>query len=135
MYSLMSMQRVKDGLRMAGDKLKSLGGQAFKKAQSFDDAYSNKIADMYKGAPGPVSVVGNVIAGGHPSLRKADPDNVITNKLGHQMYAYGVPAVNALSKYAAPIGGVTLAGKGLMDIANSFGNKADEPEENTLPMS
>jgi len=45
-----------------------------------------------------------------------------------------VMGANVASRYALPAGGVTLAGKGLMDIAARFGSPADEPEPNQLPL-
>lgn len=47
--------------------------------------------------------------------------------------AYGV--ANVASRYALPAGGVTLAGKGLLDIASMFGGQADQPEPNQLPLN
>ena len=46
-----------------------------------------------------------------------------------------VLGTNLASKYALPAGGVTLAGKGLMDIAARFGSPADEQEPNQLPLA
>ena len=46
-----------------------------------------------------------------------------------------VMGANVASRYALPAGGVTLAGKGLMDIAAAFGGAADEPAPNQLPLN
>ncbi len=51
-----------------------------------------------------------------------------------EAFTAGVAATNIASKYALPAGGVTLAGKGLLDMAARFGSPADEPEPNQLPL-
>ena len=45
-----------------------------------------------------------------------------------------IGGANIAARYALPAGGVTLAGKGLMDMAAMFGSSADEPEPNQLPL-
>lgn len=47
----------------------------------------------------------------------------------------GVASANMASRYLLPAGGVTLAGKGLYDLATQFGNAADYPEQQTLTLS
>ena len=46
----------------------------------------------------------------------------------------GVLGANIASRYALPAGGVTLAGKALIDMTTRFGGVADQPEPNTLSM-
>jgi hypothetical protein len=45
-----------------------------------------------------------------------------------------VGGANIAARYALPAGGVTLAGKGLMDMAAAFGSQADEPAPSQLPL-
>ena len=65
-------------------------------------------------------------------------DDVLLNEApaymqaGARAYQYGVPIAGYATRYVAPAVGVTLAGKGLIDIANSFGGPADEPQPNEL---
>ena len=109
---------MREQLRKAGNKLREM-----------DDAYSGKIVDMYMGSKekpreytdnpvlGTVAGMGAIFGGGTP-LKDG-----------------GVAAyTSAAAKYAAPIGGVTLAGKGLLDLSAQFGNGADYPEENSLTL-
>ena len=130
------MSRHKDPIRKAGQALRIGAKKGFRAVRKADDAYSTKIREMYKGTPVPIAVAGTMVGGGMPSLRKGQM-NEPRNKFEERVKApleYALPVVNAVPKYVAPAAGVTLAGRGLMDIANSFGNKADEPEENTLPL-
>ena len=107
------------GLRKAGTKL-----------QEFDDAYSGMIRDLYKDAPTSLKTAGYMVGGGHPSLRKAEPEGAEgAMKVAME---YGIPAINAVPKYVLPAVGVGLAAKGVADVA--FGGNADTPESHTLPM-
>ncbi len=129
-----------DGLRKAGMAIRS-----------FDDAYSEKARDLYTPlveSDSPMlqslGVAGAYLGGGIPSTRKAGytKSSTFMNKQ-HEMaenvivpaLSYLHPAQSAAVKYAAPAAGVTLAGRGLMDIAAAFGGQADEPEPNQLPLS
>ncbi len=56
-------------------------------------------------------------------------------RLGVDAMKAAVLTANTASRYALPAGGVTLAGKGLLDIAARFGSPADEPEPNQLPLN
>ena len=60
-------------------------------------------------------------------------DSPTERVVGEAMSA-GVMAANVGSRYALPAGGITLAGKGLLDMTAQFGSKADEPEDSTLPL-
>ena len=112
-------------------------GQAL---QGFDDAYSAKIRDMYEGANPAVQTAGNMFLGGHPSLRKGQPlpssDGTMPEGVAAAAIEYGLPAINAVPKYALPAAGVALAGKGIMDLAtgNAFGGPADQQEPQQLRM-
>ena len=113
---------MREQLRKAGNKLRAM-----------DDAYTTKINAMYKDANPVVQAAGAMIGGGHPSLRKGDGSD-IENKYARAAYEYGMPAVAAVPKYVLPAAGVTLAGKGLLDLSAQFGNGADYPEDNSLTL-
>ena len=93
--------------------------------RNFDDAYSQKIAQMYEGANPAVKAASYMIGGAHPSLRKAElsrgmgPETRNEQMLRNAM-EYGVPAMNAVPKYVVPIAGVTAAGMGLIELTNAF---------------
>ncbi len=96
--------------------------------RNFDDAYSQKIAQMYEGANPAVKAASYMVGGAHPSLRRAElsrgmgPETRNEQMLRNAM-EYGVPAMNAVPKYVVPIAGVTAAGMGLMELTNSFTNQ------------
>ena len=99
------------------DKLRKAGVAL----QSMDDAYSAKIAQLYEGSNPAVQAGAYMIGGAHPSLRKAEPEGA--EGPVKAMLEYGIPAVNAVPKYVLPAAGVTLAGKGLIDMANVIGQQ------------
>ena len=108
--------------------------------RALDDKYSERIQDMYfnsKMNPA-VAAIGAGFGGGHPSLRKAIPEDM-EDGLAKTALEYGIPAINAVPKYVLPAAGVTMAGKALFDlsyaIGSHFGSKADEPQEDTLTLS
>jgi len=135
--------------RKAGDFLTGL----LDKARGVDDAYSSRVRNMYtplldkdgkaKGLKGTAFVLGSTIGGGQPSLRKMEGvertegagkvqqriENVVVPAM-----EYGVPAASAVSKYVLPAAGVTLAGKGLMDLAASFGGPADQQQPGQISL-
>ena len=117
--------RIMDGLRKAGSAI-----------QSVDDAYSAKIAGIYRGSNPAVQTAAYLVGGAHPSFRKAEPDyrdgaSKFERALGNAA-VYAIPAANAVSKYVLPTAGVTLAGKGLMDLTAMFGGTADEQQPQEL---
>ena len=116
------------------------GMQQLRKAgeamQSFDDAYSAKIREMYKGKGGAAGVAMGFM-GGHPTFRKGEVKRQATGPVGQAgevAMEYALPAINAVPKYVLPAAGVTLAGKGLYDLTVQFGGTADQPEPNQLSM-
>jgi len=103
------------------DGMMSLG----RNVRNFDDAYSQKIAQMYEGANPAVKAASYMIGGAHPSLRRGElsrgmgPETRNEQMLRNAM-EYGVPAMNAVPKYVVPIAGVTAAGMGLIELTNAF---------------
>ena len=101
-----------------------------RKATKLDQAYSDKVVDMYMGPKdkpreyndnpvlGSTAGLGAIFAGGTPLSQGG-------------MAAY----TSAAAKYGAPVAGVSLAGKALMDLTAAYGAAADLPESNTLPLS
>lgn len=110
-------QQLRDGMMSVGRNIRNL-----------DDVYSQKIAQMYEGANPAVRAASYMIGGAHPSLRKAElsrgmgPETRNEQMLRNAM-EYGVPAMNAVPKYVAPVAGVTAAGMGLIELTNSFTNQ------------
>ena len=66
-------------------------------------------------------------------IKEGRADSQAEKVLGTVMDA-GVLGANIASRYALPAGGITLAGKALMDLTAAFGGPADEPEPMTLSM-
>ena len=117
-----------NALRKAGEELRS-----------FDDAYSQKVAAMYSGANPGVQAAAYVVGGAHPSLRKGQVDRVYgpetrMQQVGRTAMEYALPAANAVPKYVLPATGVTVAGKGLIDIATALGGGSDQQTEGTLTL-
>ncbi len=117
-------QQIMDGLRKAGEGIRNI-----------DDAYSAKLLKRVdsiaegieaKGSPNAAQIMGITGAGmlSQPSLRKyseigkdGTPNDVPA------WAAYGIPAASATAKYVIPAAGVTLAGKGLIDLASQIGQQ------------
>ena len=119
-------QTVLDGLRKAG--------QAF---NDFDAMYSDAVKKRIYGddPSGKKGIIGDAMGGRWGDV---EVDDEILKEMpnyiqaGARAYQYGVPLVGYGTRYVAPAVGVTLAGKGLIDIANSFGGPADEPQPSEL---
>ena len=115
-----------DNLRKAGQKI-----------NNFDKMYSDAVKQRVYGddPSGKRGIIGDALGGRwgdvevDDEILKSMPNYV---QAGARAYQYGVPAVGYTARYIAPAAGVTLAGKGLIDIANSFGGPADEPQPNEL---
>ena len=120
--------------RKAGDFLTGL----LEKARGVDDAYSARIGKMYEGSNPVITAAAYTVGGAHPSLRKAEPDyrdgaSKLEQAVGNAA-VYAIPAANAVPKYVLPAAGVTLAGKGLIDLATSFGGPADQQQPGQINM-
>ena len=122
--------------RKAGEFLSGLLG----KAREMDDAYTARINKMYEGSNPAVRTAAVLAGGGHPSLRKGEVEHLVygpETKLqrgARNAVEYGLPVASAVPKYVLPAAGVTLAGKGLMDLAASFGGPADQQEPGQIAM-
>jgi len=96
-------------LRKAGEALRNM-----------DDAYSAKIAQMYPDTNAGAAVA--MFGGGIPSTRRTETIGAQPGTIDTVM-SYALPAINAVPKYVLPAAGVTLAGKGLIDMAAVIGQQ------------
>ena len=100
-------------IRKAGQAVRGMPEVVGNKARQMDDAYAQKVADMYlpdnmdaEGAGAAARGIGAAFLGGVPlsSMGESPATNVAA-------------ITGAMSRYAAPAAGISLAGKGLMDLA------------------
>lgn len=117
---------MREALRKAGEAIKG-----------FDQAYSDKILNMYdqlpdKGIGSAVKSAGMMFGGAVPSFERADVNSA--SKAAATAASYALPAMSAVSKYVAPAAGITLAGKGILDLTATFGTAADMPEQQVLTL-
>ena len=117
--------------RRAGDALTSM----LKGASDFDRAYAKKIENRIDPNKQPIIGLGSTIplADIYKPNEYTRADTRLDKAMLQGMNA-GVMAANVGSRYALPAGGVTLAGKALIDLTAAYGSPADEPEPMTLPM-
>ena len=109
-------------------KARKAGSSMLAKLREVDDAYSDKIADMYTESNPIAQALAYLVGGASPSLRKAQPQRDIgpetrMQQLGRQAMEYAVPAANAVPKYVLPAAGVTLAGRALIDATALLGDQ------------
>jgi len=110
-----------DQLRKAGAALAGM-----------DRAYANKVAGNIDPNQHPIAEMGSAVPladlfhGGHADTSK---EKVLLAAMN-----VGVAGMNVASRYALPAGGVTLAGKALIDLTAQFGGPADGQEPNQLSM-
>ena len=109
---------MKEALRKAGDFLRKK-----------DNEYSEGIVNMYMGPKeNPRSYTDNPVLGAASGI-------AATFAGGTPLKDGGVAAyTSAAAKYVAPVAGVTLAGKGILDLTAQFGSAADMPEQQTLTL-
>ena len=110
------------------ERIRKAGKYLLDKVVEIDDAYSDKIANMYAETNPVVQAAAYLVGGASPSLRKAQPQRDIGPEtrgqmLRRQAVEYAVPAANAVPKYVLPAAGVTLAGKALMDATSLLGDQ------------
>ena len=121
------------------DQLRKAG----KAISDFDTAYANKIsegvkANMAKGGPLAMTEGIRGMTSGIPIKDIYNrPDNKPENAkeyIENAGYENAVMLANVASRYALPAGGVTLAGKALIDLTSYFGGPADQQEPGQLSM-
>ena len=134
--------RVQQMLQDLGQRANTAAQSAGAQLRQFDDMYADKVRDaivLPEGDPrggtpmGVVrnmtgEIVGSPITRGLGSIEGVDPNDRLT-MLAHQALKYGQPVASAGARYVLPAAGVTLAGKGLMDVAAGL---APEEEENLM---
>ena len=122
--------------RKAGDFFTEL----LQKAREFDDAYTARINDLYEGSNPVVRIAAILAGGGHPSLRKGELEHLVfgdetrVQRLARNAVEYALPVASAVPKYVLPAAGITLAGKGLMDLATAFGGPADQQQSGQIAL-
>ena len=121
----------RDLRRRAGDALTSM----LKGASDFDRAYANRIGKGINPHKEPLREMGSAIP--LADIYKKDPSERADTRLDKVMLEglkASVMGANIASRYALPAGGVTLAGKALIDLTAAYGGPADQPEPMTLDM-
>lgn len=104
------------------------------RVRDFDEGYSNKIAAMYDDKNPLLRAASYTVLGGHPSFVRSEPQykdgSSKLERVMEEISSYAIPAVNAVPKYVLPAAGVTLAGKGLIDMANAINAQLGDRQEN-----
>lgn len=133
---LMRHSKAIENMRVSLMDLLSKGGERFRQ---FDDAYAQAVRDklmLESGDPrlsNPVGVARNMagafagapITHGPALMVKADGTEYLPETLLEKVAGYGTPAIGGVSRYVLPTAGVTLAGKGLMDIISMLEDDQD----------
>ena len=123
-------------MRAALMDLLGKGGERFRK---FDDAYAQAVRDklmLESGDPrlnNPVGVVRNMagafagapITHGPALMVRADGTEYLPETLVEKIAGYGTPAIGGVSRYVLPAAGVSLAGKGIVDIVSMLNDDQD----------
>ena len=106
--------------------------KAGKALQGFDTAYADRVR---KGMGGEKDSPMKVMLGGQPlsSIRYEGAES-LTDHLQGSAFVAGVGATNVGYRYGLPAAGLTLAGKGLLDLTAQFGNAADYQEPGQLSL-
>ena len=134
--------KVQQVLAALGERANTAAQSAGAQLRQFDDMYANKVRDalvLSEGDPRSKSplgvarnitgeIVGSPLTQGLGVIEGVDPNNRVS-MLAHQALKYGTPVASATGRYVLPAAGVTLAGKGLMDIAAGL---SPEEEENLM---
>lgn len=125
--------RLLNDIRMAGQRI-------FEAARKFDDDYSARINRMYENQNPGVRVAAAMLGGGHPTLRKGaftagelGGYGQPAKELGAEVLNYALPAMAAVPKYVLPATGVTLAGKGIYDLATGNVGEKEEKDADRRP--
>lgn len=102
------------------DRLRKAG----KAIREFDADYANKVAQLYAGESGHpkgAAALGSMLGGSPIGERYPSGATTRGEKLLVGAADLGIDATNFAARYALPVGGVTLAGKALYDLAMQFG--------------
>ena len=127
------MSRHKGPIRKAGQALRIGAKKTVRAANKLDTQYANAVNKGTNPKNQPLGGITRGLPLNEVYKNPIQADSSIEYAAGQAMNA-GVLTANVASRYALPAGGVTLAGKGLYDLTTQFGNKADEPEDSTLPL-
>lgn len=84
--------------------------------KNFDDAYSEKVVNMYMGDGQVDNPVQSAAAGLASIYLGGTPYSKMNDHPAYKVSAH----TSGAAKYAAPVVGVTLAGKGIMDLTEQF---------------
>ena len=104
-------------------KLQMMLGNLGNRIDKADRAYADAIYERLGGAGNQHKFVEQTATAPIKDLLMGSPGDGFMNQVVH----YGRLGGNIASRYALPAGGVTLAGKGLLDIASALGG-SDEDE-------
>ena len=119
--------------------LMDLLGKGGSKFREFDDAYAQAIRDklmLESGDPrlsNPLGVARNMagafagspITHGPALMVRADGTEYLPETLVEKIAGYGTPVVGGVSRYALPAAGVSLAGKGIIDLVSMLSDDQD----------
>ena len=124
---------MRERLRKAGNKIAEL-----------DKAYAKKVGDFIAGDPEKRSnnwwgftrnTVGGVAGSTYGSAKVEGLENPgFWAKAGSKAFEVGVPTAGLGIRYGIPLGGVALAGKGLMDLTAQINDLNDQQTGSELPM-
>jgi hypothetical protein len=103
-----------------------------------DDAYAKRIRDMY-GSEDPntplAQGMAGLLLGGAPARTAFAPSQADSQigQLKDRAATIGFTASGLGARYGAPAAGISLAGKGLIDIANALSNPVEQTEQAVMP--
>ena len=117
--------------------------------REFDDSYAQKIQDMYipsdvaelrEKHPVDVTIRAGLqaVLGGQPARDmklglKPEFENNRAAQAVERSLSLGVPAISTAVRYGAPVAGVTLAGKGLIDLTGMFIQENEQTSGTIMP--
>ena len=104
-------QRLNQMLSNLGSRLDSIDRAYVNQIQKGYDPHKNPLAGMTGG-----TVLSDIYR--YPSQADSIPEHIV-----EQLMGAGILGANVASRYALPVGGVTLAGAGLMELAQMLSSK------------
>ena len=112
-------QQIQEGFRKAGKSL-----------QDLDYAYSDKVNAFLLGDPEKASMVRQIGSGilSHPLTPDTvtiDPGDTRKEIMLGRAYQVATPVIGGAVRYGLPAAGVTAAGMGLAELANSLGQQTE----------